>query len=102
MSFLQPCDKNVTVLRKLNQHIFPVQYRDRFYDDCLAAGVYTSMGEHLHPPTPPLLCALRVAPSREGGHWAGWACAVHTPIDPRQWVASSCRDAKWSCSWWNP
>jgi len=45
VSFLQPCEKNVAVLRKLNQHIFPVQYRDRFYDDCLASGPYTCMGE---------------------------------------------------------
>lgn len=43
ISFLQPSEKTINVLKKLNAHIFPVSYQEKFYVDCMAAGPLTTM-----------------------------------------------------------
>mmetsp|Transcript_49531 Transcript_49531/g.94639 ORF Transcript_49531/g.94639 Transcript_49531/m.94639 type:complete len:203 (+) Transcript_49531:118-726(+) len=43
INFLEPTEKTVAVLKKLNAHIFPVSYQEKFYADCLACMPYTCM-----------------------------------------------------------
>jgi len=63
INFLEPSDKTVNVLKKLNTHIFPVKYQDKFYLDCMSAAPYTTMALHSDFVVGAICCRLEKLPT---------------------------------------
>mmetsp|Transcript_22254 Transcript_22254/g.26737 ORF Transcript_22254/g.26737 Transcript_22254/m.26737 type:complete len:170 (+) Transcript_22254:175-684(+) len=62
ITLVEPTEKNINVLKKLNAHIFPVPYQDKFYSDCMSCVPFTIMALYTDFVIGAICCRLEKQP----------------------------------------